>query len=342
MKNIFCRCCCHYYYRLFFQFVEKRLNVNQTALGDEQQLRVRGGGRLVVGQDLDNAEGGFSLEQVFIGEMAHYQLFQNALSHEEIEAFIECKDDLPYQPILSLNDSVLENQGEIVMARISAFEVCKKGRNFLVMFPFLATRNAASTLCQKIKGDLSLPQTPEENKMVFDKFQHFSKKCQSNWSCLYWLGVKGNVTSSQWRREGDGEVMTWHNAAAGWDKPTKSFQCMAAGDAKFPYVWYSSPCSETLCTMCNFTSPPRVRLRGLCATSLFDSIFYVHGYTNQEPNFEGEFSSRIVWDGDTWVMSSLRHGTAVAKMDTKRKNSLPMGLHIWSIQGDKCGNDEVS
>lgn len=335
-------CWCRWYFRrLFFQFVERRLTVNQTALGEDQQLQVRGGGRLVVGQDIDNEEGGFSLQQVFVGEMAHYQLFRRALSREDVEAFVECMDDIPHQPILSLNDSVLENKG-VVMARISAFEVCEKGVNFLVMFPFLVTWDAASALCQKMKGALSLPQTQEENKMVFDRFQHFSKKCQSNWSALYWLGVKGNVTSSQWIREGDGEVVSWHNAIVGWDKPTKTFQCMAAGDAQFPYHWYSASCSETICTICNNTSPPRVRLRGLCATSHFDSIFYVHGYTNQNPNFEGEVSSRIVWDGDTWVMSSLQYDNAVAKMETRRVNSLPLGLHVWSIQGDKCGNEEVS
>lgn len=167
----------------------------------------------------------------------------------------------------------------------------------------------------------------------------FSKSCQDVWQALYWVGARGDVDSEQWLSLDEGQPLAWHNLSLSVSSVTQQYQCIMAGGPLHPYEWYHAPCSVSTCVVCNFTTYPKIHMRGLCRSSLFDRSMYLHDYFNDQPLFDGAVHSRVAWVDGSWVIKSRLYPDLRARM--LDEVDYPVGLHKWVVEGDKCRQKEV-
>lgn len=272
------------------------------------------------------------------------RVYDVALTPEEMLNFVECGDEnITHTPILTLESEVLEVRGSTLLSRRPQEEVCTSKSNHLVFFQDSRSRNEALLWCRMFKGSLALPSSAEENRSARETISNlFKTQCTNCDGCRYWLGMKGDPVSGIWTKDSDGEPVSWSNAIYGHDIPTEYARCMTAGMPVFPYIWLHAPCSLHLCPLCNFTSIPKLRLRGLCSTSQFDTELYLYGYANGRPRFSGSAHTAIEWNNSTWVMNSRMVEGLNASMEMSRRGDYPLGVHSWHVHGDLCGEAKVS
>ncbi|XP_042216601.1 glycine receptor subunit alpha-2-like [Homarus americanus] len=230
-------------------------------------------------------------------------------------------------------------KGQTQLFNISEDEVCRHIPGYTMLFPEKKTFIDSISWCDKLRGDIALPTSLENNIQIFDKFIEFNNECFDVWQALYWVGASGNVSSGQWLRLIDDQPIHWHNFKDSWESVTDKYSCILAGGILHPYEWYHAPCTVIACVMCNFTSHPEVHLRGLCESSLFDRSLFLHEYINNRPKFDGARHSSIIWNNKSWVMESRLYPQLSAKMVDQM--DYPVGLHLWNIRGDKCRQKEV-
>nr|XP_045616286.1 uncharacterized protein LOC123769256 [Procambarus clarkii] len=316
---------------------------DQLGKAIQEPLVVVGGGRLVVGQDLDIPDGGFSISQSLHAEIADFLLYDVALTAPEMITFMSCQQNITHDPVIYLdgNGTVLRAVGETEVSRVSETQVCEKAEGYTLLFPERMNFYEAVIWCGTLQGSVALPRSKKENEEIHDRFQRFNDVCLDGWGTIYYLGAVGNSTTEKWSAVVDGGPLTWDNFDPGWNKPTNGYTCSSVGSHIFPYIWFSAPCNNKMCALCNFRSHPELRIRGLCTSSLFDRIFYLHDYENDRPAFDGLEQSRIYWNNDTWVMESRVHEGLRALMVAVRTQEYPLGLHTWAIHQDKCHQPQV-
>ncbi|XP_042894286.1 uncharacterized protein LOC122268092 [Penaeus japonicus] len=310
-----------------------------TEVAVEDPLEVRGGGRLVVGQDLDSIDGGFDINQSLDGTIADYRLYDVALSIEEMSDFINFTNpEGSTKPLLDLVNGKLQSIGSVLMLNITEHEIRKEVPWRNILFPYKMDYASAVTWCRKIKGTLSVPRSEEENIWMYDNFLKFHQQCTGLWPNQYWIGVFGNLSANLWVADSDQKPITYGNFYEGWDEPTSKFQCLSM--IMEPYKWAATACFTETCVVCKFTSIPYLRLRGLCEESLLDRSFAIVDYEDEQVVFDGRTHTRIVWADGEWRMESRIYEDLKARIVGERPEDLPVGVRTWQIEGDKCAQQQ--
>lgn len=331
----------------FSWFPQVREYVVQETKSDGNETKplvIRGGGRLVLGQDLDSADGGFNIEQILPCEIADFAIYDVVLTLDEIRSFMACNNQIPYQPILYIDQqmSVLKAIGETAVSNIPEQEICATSSGYKLMFPERVTFWGNVAWCQMLKGTVILPKNEQENTEVYDKFFPYREECTDRWRTFYYFGTVRNVTTDEWFHYKDKSPIMYQKFDVQWNKIVSQYECAAVGNHLFKYTWFAIPCSSAMCSACNFTTSPRLRVRGLCDTSILDRAYYLNDYYNRRPLFDGEIHSRIFWSNNIWELRSRRYKDLSATMETKNSKAYPLGRHTWTIAGDKCSESKVS
>ncbi|KAG7155949.1 Glutamate-gated chloride channel-like 8 [Homarus americanus] len=325
---------------------KKEQIIDQSKMRGGKRVQMEGGGRLTIGQELESLEGDFDITQAMDGEIADYKFYNVILTPEEMVSFTTCRKGPSVSsntPLLTLNNGLLELKGPTTKSNISEYEICKKMTSYLILIPKKEEFEGSVTTCEKLKGTLALPKNAEDNVNIVDKFQHFSSHCEDSFLSLFWAGAKGNVSTGQWVQLTDGEPIPWHNFSGSSSPVRAQHQCITVFGRNTRYFWDETPCSgfTTSCPLCNFTSRPLLRLRGLCQSTWFDRELYLNDYENERPKVDGALHSRVVWDNTSWVMVSRRHQGLKAVMYADTSDTFPIGLRKWTISGDKCAQRQV-
>lgn len=297
----------------------------------------------MIGQELDSPEGGFNIEQILPSEIADVVLYDVVLSREEISSFMTCRKNIPYDPIIyaDLNMTVLEVVGETSLSMIPEERLCAESPGYKQLFPERVTFWENIDWCRMLKGTVVLPDSEETNKEIYDKFYRFREVCVDRWRTFYYFGTLRNLTSDQWLTLEDNIPIKYDNHDLKWNNIV-TYRCAGAGNQNFKYIWFAIPCTSAMCSACNFTTSPRLRLRGLCRESLIDRSFFLHDYFNDRPVFDGEVKNRIFWNNNTWQIRSRHHASLSGLMEITSPKEYPLGRHIWVITGDKCSETKVS
>lgn len=311
---------------------------------ETEPLIVRGGGRLVLGQDLDSEDGGFSIEQVLACEIADFAIYNTILTMDEIRSFMACRNRIPYEPIIYVDQAMttLRAVGETEITTILEEKICAKSSGYNLLFPERVGFTESVSWCEMLKGTLVLPANKKENEEIYDKFFPFRDVCTDSWRTFYYFGTTRNVTTDKWFNYRDGSPILWENFDVQWNMMSSDYECAGVGNHLFMYTWFAIPCASSMCSACNFTAAPKLRIRGLCETSILDRSYYLNDYYNRRPLFDGETHSRIQWSNRSWELTSRRHRDLSAQMITKNPKLYPLGLQTWIISGDKCTQDTVS
>ena len=327
---------------LFLQTIDGNIPLQSQA--QNSQLKIQGGGRLVIGQDLDYLEGGFSISQTFHGYIADYQIYSEDLLRNDVNSFINCRKLRGnLQPIIYFAENMtsLSIEGDTELFIEQSSDICSPINDVALLFPEKRTFDESMVWCESLKGTLYLPKNKNDNIKTFDTFNVFDEQCVDSWGTLYWLGVKGDLQSKKWIDLESNSSPIWSNFSAGWNEPSESSQCACVGGKNFPYQWFSAPCETQMCALCKFPLYPKFRIRGLCKKSLVDKTMYIYRYRNGKPSLDGEYHSSIFWDGKGWVLGNRRHLSVTGKMNDLKFN-YPFGTRDWLIMEDTCDISPVS
>lgn len=305
---------------------------------------ILGGGRFMLGQKI-NPIAEVDVSQTLRGDLADFLMYNTTLALTAMKNYTNCHEGyVTGEEMFKFDDSMkdLEVIGKTKQYNVKLDDVCFGPKSYQLLIPTQVTFNEAESICRSLTGMLTLPTSEEENTRIYDRFVHLHESCKSPSGIFYWLRLGSNVSEQQWYDLATGSSTLWENFDPNYNKPADDIRCAGVGDLNFPYIWYPDRCEYWTCPVCNFTHPPVVRLRGLCEWSEFDRSYYIYGYENQLPKYEGTKSYQIVWDNSTWVIKNRFNEEVRAVMAENAMKIHPLGEKKWKVTGDTCGQSQVS
>ncbi|XP_068246314.1 uncharacterized protein [Palaemon carinicauda] len=321
-------------------FLERQLPDTGTG-----PLRILGGGRLVIAQELDAFEGGLNVRQSIHGDIADLQIFSKALGPSYLKMYVNC--ELPVadvKPLLSFqNITSFVVRGSTEISEIPIEEICKEEKETLVMLPEKRIFRTARDACSRMKSVLAIPDTDVENTEMYDAVIRFDKQCVDAYGSLYWVGGYGELDTGKWYRFSDNTEITYTNFAPGYENVQDDKKCLTVGGEVFPYVWFATNCEYLTCPLCNFTDTASFTVRGLCKDTLLDRHMTIYGYKHQRPYFDGLFYTSIYWNNASmsWMLNSRIDEELHGEMKISMEDEYPVGVKTWNITGDKCKENPV-
>ncbi|XP_066965860.1 uncharacterized protein [Macrobrachium rosenbergii] len=313
---------------------------------DSEAIKIAGGGRLVLGSDLDSAEGDFSLLQVAKGEIANFLFYDAFLEPQALIDFASCQTKIEgLEPLYQFSSSwpISELRGKAERYSAPVETVCRthKASHFIILFPHKMTFSEASQWCEVFEGSLEVPESREEHRESVDLAEKFVEECTSACQGIYWLGLRGNVSSQTWLRTDTGETPPWQNFMKN-EPIVGSWTCAAVQRAAFGGSWTRSLCDYATCPICRYEQLPTLRLLGLCSSSEFDSFYALRHGRDGRPEFIGHFSTIIRFSGEKWRMTLTSTESGIlALSDPGPLHGYPIGRRRWTIAGDRCQRGEL-
>ncbi|KAK4308262.1 hypothetical protein Pmani_020016 [Petrolisthes manimaculis] len=328
--------------RVIYDLQEYEIDLQLPKMSVGESVEVRGGGRLVVGQRLYSLDGDFLVVEILDGEVGDWRLYDTYLSRSELQEWTNCKN------LTSLNDPILDlfSEGFMVrgptqLSKMPSSEICDlKSTKFFLFFDRKMKFNLAESWCRKLKGELVLPESEEVNADFYDSLFIYKDQCKDIWTHLYWIGMRGNLTTQQWVKVRNGAPITWSKFLHEYRQVTPEFQCVATVTHD-RYKWVASPCDIETCVVCNFTFSPVVNLRGLCSFTFLDHRYSFRGNDEMELVFDGKAHMVMEKRQGTWVMRSRLYPDLNATMMVDFEGQYPLGIHRWNIHGDRYQSDEL-
>ncbi|KAK7081342.1 hypothetical protein SK128_000315, partial [Halocaridina rubra] len=301
--------------------------------------KIRGGGIFILGQDQDDMNGGFSVSQSFGGLIGDFRLYDRDISKEEAMDFIGCSLSNQKTGILIDFSDISSHwtlEGSVYAKDVLLTDICKENTGLLVMFPEPRLFEDSVALCSNLDGSIYAPATPEENRNILEYVSSYVSDCKDGSGNVIHLGVRGDKETESYYYYNNGSQIGYHNLSS--QNFIDGFHCMGylmttGNDGK----WYQSRCEvDQLCTLCHFNDISHLKVRGLCADSLFESTFLLRRTADGKPKFQGFYYSLLQWLDYTWEMTYLLDRNINATMIATRPNQYPLGRHDWIVRGDLC------
>ncbi|KAK7072231.1 hypothetical protein SK128_020363 [Halocaridina rubra] len=308
-------------------------------ISEGNSLEILGNGNLLLGQEQDSFDGGFSVEQTYEGKLANFFIFAEALDQSHLIQFTKCKLEVPVEPIVSFKmiDRDWEIYDNVRVFEVETQEICGIPPKTQISFPERRTLEESKRFCRMLKGKIAAPENEEENAALVKAVSHSMMQCTVGWGVFLWLGF---IAES----EGDvhrfvniytNDTVNFTSFREGFSKPQSTYRCVYM-DSFHIGKWGVYPCDFKTCLSCSFYQPPELRLRGLCKDSLIDNKYYIQGSRNGKILLNGLSNSLIFWDSNTWKIENVLHATVKGTMKQIAADSYPFGLHVWNITGDQC------
>ncbi|KAK4315542.1 hypothetical protein Pmani_013233 [Petrolisthes manimaculis] len=273
--------------------------------------------------------------------MADLQLYDREMTEQDMESYMNCSK-LSYHPLLTMENELLQVEGSARLINISAEEVCEQPTSMVVMHQNKLKFKDAEMWCSKFGGSLVLPENNVTDTALFLDFLPSVQSCVQSSGHFYWLGAVGNLTTGKWQNYVDGEPLIWDNFYLPMKNVTERSKCLSVYKY-FDYpIWVSTSCDMEMCVGCSFDNNPKLALRGLCPGSLFDKSYFIIGYSNGSIEYRGMSHTYLKMSCGTWVIKSRIFINLLAKMVMRTEQDIPLGRHLWTLQGDTCEQKEVS
>ena len=148
---------------------------------------------IILGQEPDNYFDhiGFDPEQLFLGNISGFNLWDRTLSTSEIKDLANCKLKMEGNAI-----SWKRYNFKIEKAKVYLFEdpamFCSK-KSIWIFFPGRRVEAEASLLCRSHGGEVVTPRNDDENKRAKEWYLKHKKNCYDELGdAVGWLGSKRN------------------------------------------------------------------------------------------------------------------------------------------------------
>ncbi|XP_064118059.1 uncharacterized protein LOC135223524 isoform X2 [Macrobrachium nipponense] len=312
---------------------------------ETEVVKVIGGGRFVIGNDMDSLEGDFAIDQAMKGELANYVFYDSVLTPQNMKDYATCQTKVGgLEPLYQFSASwpISELKGKTSRYTAPIESVCpkKRGRHTTVHFQYKMGFSEANRWCGILKGSLEVPENDEEHEKSANLAGRFMKQCTLG-AGIYWLGIYRNNSGESWRKMRNKDTLSWDKLIPA-TKATDAYTCAVVLSTVFKNNWSPVPCDDRICPICRFEEQPTFRLRGLCRASKFDKIYTLKNNREGDPEFLGFFLSKIHLVARQWVMKMTSNESGVyAVTDPGPLYGYPIGRRIWTIEGDECQVDKT-
>lgn len=234
-------------------FYEEKLNVSLS--------KIEGGGSFYLGQDQDDMDSGFSLDQSLNAIIANFIFFDSEISVKEAERFVSCKSKFTKTSFMNfqetnswkLNDSVAF--GEILEE-----EICKQMTPFYLMFPeersFIGTVN----MCSNFNATIPVPKNVRENSDLISIVEDYKDICNDGSGNTVWLAVSINLEQFTFVDYYDKTEIIYKNYNN--NVFVEGSECTSMLSITLLLgKWFGTSCNaEPLCGICKFEDVTEVRV----------------------------------------------------------------------------------
>ena len=301
---------------------------------------------LILGQEPDEIRGGFSMDQLFKGQIAELNIWDFVLEDGTINDMAECKHYLQGNiKSWKVEELTIHKAGVVNIPDVTA--LCQDTKQ-LVIFPTRQPLDTAKRFCAIHGGRIYLPESTTENDQVMDIIGMHKEKCMDtdrtdsrNLGKSIWLGLKR--TDSVWRDATDNMdigYLKYSNWVGQSDREYMEFAYIQT-DGKWKHsankIGLSS--SIELCTVCLIINTPVFTIKGNCAkTSVFYNYYLKINKQHQIEYYDSyktsATSENILPLKNSWQATSERYNIT---LQTFNKTTYPIGRHQWHVQDDNCG-----
>ena len=253
-------------------------------------------GVLIVGQESDKLRygGGFNALQAFSGKITQFEIWNKALSPNDIETLAKCQNASVLEAnriVTWLSDQWINNNVDIVEVPLP--ELCQENPTLdKVVWPDLINYYDFKEMCDKLGGQLPTFNSngEEEYHVMEENFEiikqmipyNISDTCYVNpEKVMHWVGMN-RINTPHWSNP--------YNLTQNFDNFKVKMYDMR--DRKCAYLKGDLGASfchwGTLCGVCHLPSEKVIYLKGLCvddSDKLYDIKYYVHGLENGRPYF---------------------------------------------------------
>ncbi len=176
--------------------------------------------------------------------------------------------------------------------------------------PDALTFDDAITFCKALGGNMSMPKSPEEEKVRYDFFVNDIPENLNGWR-HFWYPVTDSKGGS-WFNILTGEEPKYTN----WDtrEPnggiaencTVFLMNAKPSSSSKGYSWSDFACNMEMGYVCEIMNNIRLELLGLCAKSVFDKEYAGSSILNGRRAFQGKYEFQLKWDDekDFWAIRS--------------------------------------
>ncbi|KAK4320578.1 hypothetical protein Pmani_008582 [Petrolisthes manimaculis] len=309
-----------------------------------------GAGAYVIGQEQDSFGGSFQRDQSFSGEITQLNFWQTELPQRTIAKMAAC-ESVEEGDALGWREQEWRLEGEVTTQYHPYHTFCKSSGRSFTFFPNRFSLIKALHLCQVVGGILAVPQTPEENALVYSNSKDQAKKCSGNVGESYlWIGANDEVDERQWAYWGSGEKVKWEHRWRGSGPNggvVENCLVMLHGENN-PGYWSDIACLPTyaFCVPCEFEDNQVMHLKGpaLCPGSPFNLQYTLGEERDGSPSLMGFFHTDIYWNNTraAWIMQSLKVETATAFWSPPHQGVYPFGTWEWTLEDTVCGLESGS
>ncbi|KAK8386807.1 hypothetical protein O3P69_017915 [Scylla paramamosain] len=298
-----------------------------------------GGGIFVLGQDQDSLGGGFAFSQSLNAVLGDFRLYTRAVTEQEAVDYTSCRPtNHEPKPLIDFTDIMKDwrLEGSVEIGEVNMSEVCQEESVFHLVFPEKRIFSQTAALCESVGGSVAAPATPEENQRILVSVTPFTEQCLDPAGVVVYLGFKANPEKRTLTHYSTGRVAQYTNVTSSYNTGYHCLGFMIITGVQAS--WLQMRCLDELCTLCAFHGVSRLKLRGLCEMSLFDTTYLVvGGAVTGKPILKGHDYSLLQWEGDTWTLLYLPDGgTAKATMIRTFPDQYPVGRRDWRVEGDRC------
>ena len=317
----------------------KRISLNLTS-----GLSISPGGILVIGQEQDLFGGGHADKESFSGKISNLFVVDEVLSTSIMQDYTNCRNfTLENEPILNFKNisEDFDVKGSTDIISFFNNETCLLQEIIYIFFPGSYSFNDAENMCMKFNGTIPIPKNYDENQIFYEK----SKVCTEFGHWKMWFGAKLNKTGPL---VGYNYITNKLLSYANWNIPVlrkADISCVMGNLDVNSGHWYATYCHYTWCTSCQFHQIPKFHFRGLCANTLFDVHYIIHGSVKNKPVFHGEYNSIIKWstrkdidrdENGFWILTIRGNDKVYYYMVMENNDDYPIGINTWRGVGDKC------
>ena len=303
---------------------------------------------LMVGQDPNIISGGYDASQLFNGEISELNTWDYILPPKTITSMSKCS--------LGLKGSVLQwskDNFKINTAQIDDIEdpttFCRIKKS-LLMFPQRKNLDQATILRTAHGGQLIVPTSEEESKMVMDIIEKRSATCIQSPSLTsvdksVWLGAVKQAY--QWYVLNDDKIVGKLNYS-NWtpsksEYPTDAKCAFIEKDGKWNFAFDDIKWFQVfkLCTIRSVVGTPVFTAKGFCDNTLFGWNYYmIVDDRHQIRYFDGYKQSKILRDNGSWYFNfSGNDIESRIDYDITQDKMYPVGRMKWNLYLPRCGID---
>lgn len=303
-------------------------------------------GLLVLGQDQDELDGGYTASQSFLGQVTGLTLWGSGLGPQEIHAFSRC-ESFETDPLISWPDLswTLYNRTGFISA--TSASPCDSSDQLLLFTTHVSWTDAYKYLAN-IGLELAVPRSHREVKEVSRLIRGSERLCgvASAKGNFGWIGATANRSTDIFYDDA-GEEVRILSEYKGPQLPARTASAIYALQSATEYIDVSTS-RRTACFTGRQRQPVKFRVRGKCEfLEDFNDSFILSSRNAKGVYFHGYGRLLISRDESTslWcLLEGPSSETDAEKIACTASAQLPLGERPWTLLRDACGrrkNDSI-